>query len=817
MKISTLLYFILFSVMGAHAQDTLKSCLATRVSKAPKIDGKLDDEAWINSLVTSDFIQGRPLENTKPSFLTEVRVTYDNSAIYVAAQLHDPSPDSVLHELGIRDNNDLNADLFEVKIDPYNTRQDAFIFGVWASGVQIDSKWTDATFNAVWLSAAEINSEGWAVEIKIPYSAIRFPKKEIQKWGIQFTRNIRRSREFDQWSYTPSGSGNPLNFWGNLEGIEQIKTPVRLSMTPYLSGYIEQSPYLDHDGTIDMLSTYSYNLGADIKYGIDDRFTLDLTLFPDFGQVQSDSKIKNLGFREVTYDENRSFFREGTDLFSKNGLFYSRRIGKTPSGYFGLYNQLNPGDSIISNPSQVKLLNAAKVSGRTNNGLGIGIFNAVTADMYAEVQDAIGERRKILTEPLTNFNILVLDQQLKNNSNLYFINTNVIRDKTFQDANVTGAGFTFYNHKSTYAIDGLGHLSQKLSKVDGTKETYTDQLGYKYFLGLRKSSGKLQWGLSRQVTSSGIYTSDLGFQSIPNVVNNRIFVDYFQFKPKRIFREGNQSVSMDYSTHYLTKKITGLQFNYSGFASLLDYNAIFGGMGITPMVALDYNDTRIEGRYAKTLRYYYAYIGISSDYRKKFAIDLTQNLSNFLDYFKMEGYNTDLTLRYRFSNKLTSKYTFAFYYDPFNYGFADIDSLEHVIYGGRRLHTYINRLAINYIIKRDMTISLIGRHYWNTGEYRKYFTIEENGDFTENALYTGNKSFNYNTFNIDFVYAWIFAPGSTLSLVYKNSIEKEESFTATKFGNNFSNTIDSPQTNSLSLKVLYFLDYLYLKKRSNIS
>ncbi len=795
------------------AQDTLKTCNATRVNAIPQIDGKLDEPIWQTSLGVSDFVQGRPIENSAPSFTTEIKVIYDNTAIYIGAVLYDTAPDSILSELGNRDDTDLNADLFQVKLDPYNTRQDAFIFGVWASGIQLDSKWTDATFNAVWQSAVSINAKGWVAEFKIPYSAIRFPKKDTQNWGVQFIRTVRRYREFDQWSYTPSGAGNPLNYWGSIVGISNIKTPVRLSMTPYLSAYAERSPFIDPAGKVVQSNSYSYNAGADIKYGIDDRFTLDLTLLPDFGQVQSDSKVKNLGFREITYDENRSFFREGTELFSKNSLFYSRRIGKIPEGYFEVNSQLNAGDSLISNPSQVKLINAAKVSGRTNSGLGIGIFNAVTADMYAEIQDELGEKRKILTEPLTNYNIVVLDQQLKNNSNLYFINTCVVRDKTFKDANVSGAGFTFYTPKSTYALDGFGNFSQRLTKMEGSKETYLDQLGYSYFLGLRKSSGRTQFGISRQVTSSGIYTSDLGFQTIPNVVNNRIYMDYYQYKPNKIIREGNQSISLNYATHFITKKATNLELNYSGFASLLSYNAVFAGAGITPMVTLDYNDPRVEGRYAKSLRYFYLYAGISSDYRKKIALDITQNISNFIDHFKMEGYNTDISLRYRASNQLNIRYTFSFYYDPFNYGFAAIDDSANIIYGGRRLHTYINRIALNYIVKKDMTFSLVGRHYWNTGEYRKYFTLLEDGGISENETYTGNSSFNYNAFNIDFVYAWIFAPGSTFSLVYKNAIEKEEPYAQTKFGTNLNNTLAAPQTNTISLKVLYFLDYLYLKKK----
>ena len=812
-KIILSLIFI-FSITNLFAQDSLKICSATRVNKAPKIDGKLDDDAWLDAIATSSFTQTRPIENTKPNFVTEVKITYDNTAIYVGAFMHDSAPDSILHELGSRDNYDLNADLFEFKIDPYLTHQDAFIFSVFASGVQGDNKFSDYTFNAVWSSAVSINDRGWVVEMKIPYSAIRFPKKEIQKWGLQFTRNVRRTREFDQWAYTPSGSGNPLIFWGSLQGITSIKTPVRLSLTPYLSGYLENSSTLAPDGKLINSNSASYNAGADIKYGIDDRFTLDMTLLPDFGQVQSDNKIKNLGFREVTYDENRSFFREGTDLFSKNNLFYSRRIGKIPSGYFNVYNTLREGDSIISNPQQVKLINAAKISGRTNSGLGLGIFNAVTANMYASIQDSTRAIRKQLTEPQTNYNIIVLDQQLKNNSSIYFINTNVIRDKTFSHANVTGAGFTLSNKQNSYAIDGNGTFSQKLSLIDSQTQTYSDKLGYKYFLGARKSSGRTQFGIGHQVSNSSIYTSDLGYQSIPNVVNTNFYIQRFLFKPYKIFRDANSTLSSNYATNFVTKQRTNFELNFNLYATLMSYNGISGGGGITPISSLDYNEPRIPGRYAKTLRFFYAYIGFNSDPRKAVAFDINQTVSNFLDHFKTEGYNTDVGIRYRASDKLNMKYNFSFYYDPFNFGFADIDSANNVIYGGRKLYTYINRLSINYIFKNDMTLSLIGRHYWNTGEYLKYFTIQDDGSYAENYSYKSNNDFSYNAFNVDVVYAWRFAPGSQFSLVYKNNIETEETLQNSKFGDNFTHTINAPQTNSLSLKVLYYLDYLYLRKKS---
>ncbi|HLG34495.1 MAG TPA: carbohydrate binding family 9 domain-containing protein, partial [Bacteroidia bacterium] len=169
------------------AQDSIKVCHAARVSAAPKIDGVLDDAAWNNAVPLSDFVMSRPTEGGMPSQKTEVRVVYDDRAVYVSAMLYDTNPDSILHELGNRDDYDLNADAFRFVIDPYNLRQDAFDFGVNAAGVQADSKFSDYTFNAVWKSAVKINDKGWCVEMEIPLSAIRFPKKPVQEWAVQFT------------------------------------------------------------------------------------------------------------------------------------------------------------------------------------------------------------------------------------------------------------------------------------------------------------------------------------------------------------------------------------------------------------------------------------------------------------------------------------------------------------------------------------------------------------------------------------------------------------------------------------------------------
>jgi hypothetical protein len=591
-----------------------------------------------------------------------------------------------------------------------------------------------------------------------------------------------------------------------------------LSMTPYLSAYTERSPFYYNASSYVYANSAYFNYGADIKYGIDERFTVDMTLLPDFGQVQSDNKVKNLSYREINYDENRPFFKEGTELFSRLGLFYSRRIGQTPRGFYDVPYLMNPSEKITSNPSRVRLLNATKLSGRTDKGLGIGILNAVTSNMYAEVQDTLtGEHRQILTEPLTNYNVFVLDQQLKNNSNFYFINTNVMRDKGFDDANVSAAGYTLFDKKNRFGTDGNFAISQRYSEDTSASNTVKDQMGYSYFIGVRKTGGNFEYGIGHEVFSNTYDRKDMGYYAVNNYSSFNYYLSYNIYQPRKFFRSTFNDISFHHSTNFLTGKLTDLSFNYNSYFMLKNYLAVFWGANVSPVTTFDYYEPRVDGRYYIRSQAYYLYGGLSTDYRKKFALDLNVSLSNFFknnpNHFPAPlCLSVDPALRYRFSDKLSVKYIFNFNHDPYNDGFADIDGNGDIIFGGRNLFTYVNTLNVKYIFRNNMSLSLNARHYWNTGEYKKYYTLGQQGYLFDNTTYTGNRNFNYNAFNIDMVYAWQFAPGSLLSIVYKNAIEEETPIVMHKFGDNFSQTIDSPQLNSLSLKLLYYLDYQYFKK-----
>jgi len=359
--------------------------------------------------------------------------------------MYDPNPDSILTELGIRDaDQTINADNFSIDINPYNDGVNGFTFKVSASGVQTDVNRSsrgrrffgprtrgDINWDAVWDSDVKITDEGWNVEIKIPYSALRFPDSKVQVWAINYWRDIRRYTELSSWNFVDREVRNQMNYLGILKGIEGVKPPLRLTFYPYISGYIEKSASQDK-------WVKTVRGGMDLKWGITEGFTMDLTLIPDFGQVKSDEKILNLTPFEVRYEERRQFFTEGTELFQRANLFYSRRIGSVPKGYEDVENQLSESEIITENPVETRMINATKISGRTNKGLGIGLLNAMTLEGHAIVKDTLtGEQREIMTQPFTNYNIFVLDQSLPNNSFVSLINTNTYMKETEYMANVT--------------------------------------------------------------------------------------------------------------------------------------------------------------------------------------------------------------------------------------------------------------------------------------------------------------------------------------------------------------------------------------------
>lgn len=801
-------FLFLFFALTSFSLDN-KKVVAQRIKQSPKIDGVLDDEAWKTAEPATDFVQRAPKPGQPSKQKSEVKIVYDDVAIYIGAMLYDTNADSVLRELSERDN-EANADLFGLIIDTYNDDINGFGFFITAAGVQIDARYSaqgqDFNWNAVWQSQVKIADNGWIAEFKIPYSAIRFSKDSLQDWGVNFIRKTRRTREDAFWNNVNPAINGLINQFGDIEGISNIKSPLRLSLSPYVSAYAENYPYnvLGKSN-----NSYSFNGGMDIKYGITESFTLDMTLVPDFGQVQSDNRVLNLSAFEVQYNENRQFFTEGTELFSKGGLFYSRRIGGSPIDYYAPYYQLNEGEFVKDNPNNTQLFNATKVSGRTNTNLGIGVFNATSADTYATISDSLGNNKKVMTQPLTNYNILVFDQALKNNSYISLINTNVTRNGSYYDANVTGTTFKFMEKTNTYGFDGNAAVSQ-LYFSDSAKPI----VGYAYNVYVGKVSGKFQYNINANVKSDKYDPNDMGILFINNTIETFLNLSYNRFEPKGRLNSYNISGGVGYSR--LFKPSFLWNFNIYGDAYFLfkSFLSVGGGVNLEPIITYDHWEPRVSGHYYAYPKDYLGYSWFSTDYRKRFALDGRVRYRYFEENNRY-NFAFGIAPRFRVNNKLSFNYDFDRDYINDDIGFVNYDGYNEVITLGRRNVTTIqNTLNASYIFTNRMALSLRARHYWSKAEYQQYYVLGDKGLLFDHPLYTGNSDVNFNAFNIDLVYRWQFLPGSEMSFVWKHAIYTQGDVVVQHFKDDMDLTFNSPKSNSFSVKILYYLDSSNFKRKN---
>ncbi len=788
-------------ILALHAYALqARNLKATRTNSLIQIDGRLQEADWDRSEAGSDFTQYDPTSGNPPSQKTEVKVLYDDAALYVAFICYDSSPDSILTQLGLRDADNLNADWVRVSIDTYNANQDAYNFGVSAVGVQFDFRYSDFTYNAVWDSKTRITEEGWIAEIKIPFSAIRFPGAEEQEWSIQFERQIRRHRELVQWAPVTKGEQNFQRFWGKISGINSVKSPIRLQLTPYVSLLGQHYPNDDNE-VKDFNTTFSG--GMDLKYGISESFTLDMTLLPDFSQVRSDDLIKNLTAFEQVLEEQRAFFQEGVDLFERGDLFYSRRIGARPSLYFDAEDQLETGEELIGNPSKSLLVNASKVSGRTKSGLGIGFLNAIHRDTNAEIRKTDGSTRKFLTSPASNYNIMVVDQLMKNNSSAYLINTNVSRfDDNFRSANVTGAGATIGNKKGSHQLNAGAALSNINHKSLQDNET-----GYRYQLGFEKIQSAVQWEIASEGFSPDFDPNDAGLEFFQDLMQHSGMIRYALFDPKYGFNFGELRTSLAVRQQMSTGRLLEKKMEWNAFGVISsNFLAVWTGGEWQIGDAIDLFEARKDKQIYRSPPWIGSWVGFSSDYRKPFALD-----GNFFfaTQTRQEGiaYNIMIRPLVRVNDKLSFSHEFFHRTLITEQGYADTDDQDNPVFGHRDVHIYNNTLSAKYLFSSNMSIDLRGRHYWSRANYKKYFDIDEDGYLFERPDWNGNSDFNYNVFNIDLIYAWQFAPGSWLNIVYKNFLENDSDEIETSFFSNLGNTLREPQTNSFSIKLLYFFDY----------
>lgn len=812
-----LIFFLISILLLGHldAQNSIdktqKNLAAIKTTVNIIIDGKLTDSAWMSAPIANNFVEWRPTYGGKEEEKnrTEIKILYSNDAIYISGYAHEESKDSITKELVGRDVVGVN-DFIGVMFDTYNDKINGFGYYVTALGEQFDAKYSsdgeDGSWNSVYETGTQIVEDGWTFEMRIPYAAIRFSSNRVQDWGINITRRRSKSGKQLMWNpVDPAIGGSFLAQFGKWTGIQEIKPPIRLSLSPYLSFYANHYPY---NKAGQKNTNTAVNGGMDIKYGINQAFTLDMTLIPDFGQVQSDNQVLNLTPFEVQFNENRTFFTEGTELFSKGNLFYSRRIGGQPIHYYDVNDQLKTGETIIKNPSETSLLNASKISGRTASGLGIGFFNAITNPQYATVENAGKEERKIETNPLTNYNIIVFDQTLKNNSSVSFINTNVLRNGADYDANVTAALWDIYSKGNKWNLSGKVGISQLL----GYSPTGENVNGYNHDLSFGKTSGRFQFRFSQSYADDKYNHNDMGYFTNNNFMDNFLWVSYRWLQPKGWYNRLNWNVNLGNSTRVkpwsyqsarIGSNINGQLKNLWWFGVNVNYNAAQD----------DFYEPRFEGKVFRRPSSIAGGFWLETNSAKKYSASL-ELFTRAASEYGSGGPDIRIGNNYRFNQRLTISTSTNFEFRYNNLGYATNFGVDSIIFALRKRNTVENVLNIKYNFTNKMGLNFRARHYWSKVENHDFFSLQANGGL--NPIPGGiskNANFNVNFFNIDMVYTWQFAQGSFINIVWKDAINSFNRETTDGYFKNLGNTLQTEQLNSLSVRVIYFFDYLSIKKK----
>ena len=587
--------------------------MASRASPGmPEIDGKLDDPAWQRAAPIADFVQRDPDEGQPATERTEARVLFDDGALYVGIRAYDGEPDKIIGQLTRRDLFS-PSDWLIVSIDSYHDRRTAFEFRVNPAGVERDSylfndRDRDDSWNAVWDVATTVDDEGWVAEFRIPFSQLRFSENPEQVWGFNIERVIQRKNEVDQWKPIAKDASGWVSEYGELAGINGIEPPRRLEVLPYVVTQGALKPAQAGNPFETGRDIYG-TAGADLRYGLTNSLTLNLTLNPDFGQVEADPSVVNLSAFETFFAERRPFFLEGSSIFSYGlsgggggeGLFYSRRIGRRPQGF------ADPRGGYVDMPVSTTIIGAAKLSGKSANGWTVGVLDAVTSEESAIVVDSEGIRHEDVVEPLTNYGVARLQKDFREgqsaiggivtavNRNSLPVNLAYLRSSAYAAGidgrtrlwggnwEVRGQVIGSRVSGSPLAISATQTSSARyFQRPDADHLRFdpgrTDLMGSSGAFSFNKiGGGHWRGSVATRWVSPGFEVNDLGFQRQADTWRNSAWIQYREFNPGKIFRRYSINWNAwNFSTFGSERTATGTNIN--GNFTLLSYWGGFAGI-----------------------------------------------------------------------------------------------------------------------------------------------------------------------------------------------------------------------------------------------
>jgi hypothetical protein len=789
----------------------------------PVIDGKLDDECWKKGTWAGNFLQWMPDEGAKPTWPTKFNIQYDNKYLYVAIRAFDGEPAKILRRSGVRDEH--LGDMVGVAFDSNHDYRTGYEFSVTSWGQKIDviiynPLKFDMNWEAVWKVKTGMEDSAWVAEYQIPLSQLRYGNAKDQVWGLHVWRGISRIAEYDNWEQQYKNSPGMLYNLGELRGIQNLKRSRRIEIMPFVLGKLNTM----HEQTGNPFTrngrVWQGNAGLDAKLGVSSNFTLNLTVNPDFGQVESDPSVMNLTAFETFYEEKRPFFLEGLTIFDykldDQSLFYSRRIGHAPSLTY------HSNDStFVKSPERTTILSAVKFSGTTSKGLSIGLVQSVTASETAHLSNIEGKVTGRQVEPLTSYTVARLQKGYNvGNTVIGGMVTSVNRsfndhslDFLSRDAYTGGFDLLHYWHKKEYYIDArlLGSSVNGSSKaITGLQEssaryyqrpdaayigfdttrTHLNGYGGKFRIG-RIAGAHWQYYTGASLLSPGLELNDIGYLTIADQIRNENDILYQTNKSVSIFHdysfELNQYNTWNFNGTFL---VSGARLN---FTSEYKNNWTFS-------TSLTYRTNSIDTRFLRggpQMRIPYVFIEsgtASTDPSKKtiFSFSYSYQASGSKSasgYYIMPGitFRPLQVLRVRVSANFAGNRDLLQYVTQLDYL-----SQKRYLLGkiDEKTLGLVFRLDLN--LTPDFSIQYYSNPFIARGTYSdfKYVTdpsaknfddrfkvvnsrmepsgkygLDENGDgITDYSI--ANPDFNFQQFRSNLVAKWEYRPGSFIYLVW---------------------------------------------------
>ncbi len=823
---------------------------ALRLTEAIAVDGVLSEAVWQNGSGISQFKQRDPNENAEPTEKTIVHVAYDDAALYVAARMFDSAPDSIIARLGRRDAQ-LTSDMFGFFVDPYYDRRSGFYFSLNAAGTMYDGvlyndEWDDDSWDGVWEGKVKIDEHGWTAEMRIPYSQLRFQKKEQLVWGVNFRRDIARRNERNYLVFTPKNGSGFVSRFVDLVGIANIAPPRRIEALPYITSKAEYLQHSPNDPFNDG-SNYTPGVGADFKIGLGNNLTLDATVNPDFGQVEVDPAVVNLSDVETFFQEKRPFFIEGANIFSfghggarsnwgfnwgNPSFFYSRRIGRAPQGSA-------PAADYLDSPLGTTILGAAKLTGKIANSWNVGMLHGLTAREHAKLQTA-GQESRSEVEPMTYYGVTRAQKEFhEGRQGLGFLSTFAqrkfddgrLRDEINSNALGLGVdGWTFLDKEKMWVVNGWTGLTRvagnetRLLALQRNPRHYfqrpdaghvkvdsaaTSLMGFAGRFALNKQKGNIMFNSALGFIDPKFDVNDLGFIWRNDVINAHVAGGYKWTKPGKVVRSAQMLGALFQSHDFDGNKIWSGVWQ-SGFFEFLNYYSVQYNFAYNPQTVS--NRRTRGGPLTLNPRGWETGLFINSDSRKAWVFGLStfgyvqpnyawdRNLG--IDIEWKPSANVSVSL----SPSVLWNHEFAQYVDQIEdeqftptfgnrYIFAELDQTE-----------FSAGIRLNWTFTPRLSLQFYGQPLISSGDYHDYKQLAraKSFDFTPFAT-DRSDDFNFKSFRGNAVLRWEYFPGSTLYFVWTQSRADFEDNGEFRFNRSVDRLVDTRPENIFLIKASYWL------------